>query len=95
MPQGLSVLLPRAISSEPVSREGFVVFILKDNTIYLGKRSVSFDELKRFFSIRKDENKNFQVLIKADKEADIGVLVKVWDLFRESGAFQVNIATNG
>lgn len=92
MPAGLTVALPRVISSESVSQKGPVVSILKDNTIYLNSRKISLKELKDFLASGK--NQRFQALIKADKEARIGVLVGVWNLFRESGASRVSIATN-
>lgn len=92
MPAGLTVALPRVISSESVSQKGPVVSILKDNTIYLNSRKISLKELKDFLASGK--NQRFQALIKADKEARIGVLVDVWNLFRESGASRVSIATN-
>lgn len=92
MPAGLTVALPRVITSEPVSQKGPVVSILKDNTIYLDSRKISLSELKDFLASR--QNQKFQVLIKADKEARIGVLVDVWNLFREIGASKVSIATN-
>ena len=91
MSPGLSVFLPRAISSEPVSREDFIVSILNDNTIYLDSRRVSWDELERF--LRSQRSKAHQVLIKADQRSSVGVLVRVWDLFRKSGALKVNLAT--
>ena len=89
----MSVFLPRVISSEPVTEQGFIITILRDNTVYLGKRQVTIDELRDFFHFQ--QKKRYQVLIKADQAANVGILVGVWDLLRESGAFKVSIATNG
>lgn len=91
-PSGLTVALPYAISSEPVSQDGFVISILKDNALYLGSRAVTFDELKRFVSAR--QGRDFKVLIKADRQADIGTLISIWDLLRQAGSAKVYIATN-
>lgn len=88
---GLSVLLPKAVSSEPVNEEGWSVTILADQTIYLDEKRVTLQELERFIAARK---RGDQVLIKADKSAAVGTLVKVWDLFRKSGFSKVYIATN-
>lgn len=92
-PCGFTVVLPRAISSEPISATGCVVSILKDNSLYIGNREVTLDELK--YSMGREKKAVLNVLIKADQHADIGTLVKVWDLLRKMGAGRVSIATNG
>jgi biopolymer transport protein ExbD len=90
-PAGLPIALPRVVSSEAVSSDGAVIFVLKDNAIYFDSKKISFEELKRLLTARK---KGSQVLIKADQAASVGTLVRVWDLLREAGISQVNIATN-
>lgn len=90
---GFSVFLPRAISSEPVSTGGYVISILKSNKLYFGGKEISLDELRCF--LRGQAKMVSSVLIKADQRANIATLVKVWDVFRESGVDQINIATNG
>lgn len=92
-PCGFTVVLPQAISSEPISAAGCVVSILKDNSLYIGNQEVTLDELK--YSIAGEKKAVLNVLIKADQRADIGTLVKVWDLLRKMGAGRVSIATNG
>ena len=89
---GMTILLPRSITSEPVSEKGLVISILKDHTIYLGSQRMSLAELKHFFLSQKTDG--HQVLIKADQDVPVGVLVRVWDLLRQTGAPRVNIATN-
>ncbi len=89
---GLSVELSRAIVSEPVTKNDFIVSILSDNALYLDSKRVSPDELAGFLRFRK--RGNFKVLIKVDQKASVGVLVRVWDIARESGASQVHIAAN-
>ena len=89
-PAGLSVALPRVFSSEVVSSDGAVILILKDNTVYFESKSVSFEELKHLLAAPKKGH----VLIKADGAASVGILVRVWDLLREAGVPEVNIATN-
>ena len=90
-PAGLSVALPRIFSSEVVSSDGAVILILKDNTVYFESKAVSFEELKHLLTASK---KKGHVLIKADGAASVGILVRVWDLLREAGVPEVNIATN-
>ena len=91
-PTGLSVVLPRAITSEPLSHKDITVSILKDDTIYLDSKNVSQQELVRF--VKASQDKMQQVLIKVDRMASVGALVNVWDIFRQAGVYKVNIATN-
>lgn len=91
-PCGFSVELARAISCEPVSGNDCVISISKNSSFYLNGRKVALDELKNFVVAKKSAFSN--ILIKADQNANVGALVKVWDLFRDAGAEKINIATN-
>ena len=89
---GLSVELARAIVSEPVAKNDFIVSILSNNALYLDSKRITPDELTGFFRSRK--RGSFKVLIKVDQRASVGILVRVWDILRESGASSVYIAAN-
>lgn len=89
---GLHVDLPRVITSEPISRKGFIVSILSDDSFLLEGRRISDRELNRFLAAQ--QNRDFQVFIKADRRARVATLVRIWDLCREYGASTVSIATH-
>ena len=91
-PTGLSVVLPQAITSEPLSHKDITVIILKNDMIYLDSKNVSGQELAHF--VKASQDKMQQVLIKVDRRASVGALVRVWDVFRQAGILKVNIATN-
>jgi len=91
-PTGLSVVLPRAITSEPLSHKDITVILLKNDMIYLDSKNVSQQDLARF--VKASQDKMRQVLIKVDRRASVGALVRVWDIFRSAGVLKVNIATN-
>ncbi|MFH1692071.1 MAG: biopolymer transporter ExbD [Candidatus Omnitrophota bacterium] len=91
-PCGFSVELARAISCEPISGKDCVVSILRDNSFYLNDQKVTLEELMHFVVARKNAFSN--TLIKADQNANVGALIKVWDLFRDAGAEKINIVTN-
>jgi len=106
-PSGLSLSLPRGVTSEPLSGKGLIITLLKDDSIYLGDRKTSILELKKILasSLRASlikgsalspskEDARFSVLIKADTSASVGVLVRIWDMFKEAGVAKVYIATN-
>ncbi len=89
---GIQVNLPKAVTSEVVQERNLVVLVTAENLVYLDERLITFDELRHQLAgvIRE----NLPVLIKADRGASLGRVVEVWDLCREAGIAQINIATN-
>ena len=92
MQPGIKVNLPKAVTSEIVKSENIGIMITSENVVYLNGRVVNMQELKAVLKIagKKDQT----ILIKADKHASLGRIVEVWDLARDMGVTQVNIATN-
>lgn len=89
---GIKVHLPKAITGEMLSKNVTVITITQGNKIFLDNKRVDFKNLKdELKEITKD--KENALLIKADAGAFLGHVVKVWDLCRELGISQVNIAT--
>ena len=88
---GIRVNLPRAVTSEVLHRELLVITITEDNKVYINERPISGEELlSRITVASRDEQ---PLLIKADKEADLGKVIEVWDLCRKVEVKQINIAT--
>lgn len=92
MQPGIKVNLPKAITSEVVKEENIVIIISSEDVIYLNDNVFTTKELKSFLS--KKDTSSKPILIKADKRASLGKVVEVWDLCRDLGISQVNIATN-
>lgn len=92
MQPGIKVNLPKAVTSEIVKSENIDIMITSENVVYLNGRVVNMQELKAVLKMagKKDQT----ILIKADKHASLGRIVEVWDLARDMGVTQVNIATN-
>ena len=88
---GIRVNLPRAVTSEVLHRELLVITITEDNRVYINERPISGEELlSRITIASRDEQ---PLLIKADKKADLGKVIEVWDLCRKVQVKQINIAT--
>lgn len=89
---GIKVRLPRALTSEVIGSENLVITVTAQDLIFLNEKPVQIgalvDELK---SAARD---GANVLIRADIGTSIGRVVELWDLCRELGIPQVNIATN-
>ena len=88
---GIRVNLPKAVTSEVLHRELLVVVVTGDNEVYINERPVDSEELSSRISLASREDQ--PLLIKADKEANLGKVIEIWDLCRQVEVKQVNIAT--
>jgi biopolymer transport protein ExbD len=92
MQPGIKVNLPKAITSEVVKYENTEITISSENVIYLNAKVITLQELK---TLLKQVAKAKQgILIKADRRASLGRVVEIWDMCRDLGVTQINIATN-
>jgi len=92
MQPGIKVNLPKAVTSEVVKYENIEVVVSGENVIYLNGKVLTLQELKELLKqIAKRQN---PILIKADKRASLGRVVEIWDMCRDLGISQINIATN-
>lgn len=89
---GISVNLPKAVTSEVLQQENIVITIAKNNKIYMNEREISKDDLRSNLRIIAKEKGS--LLIKADSQASLGLIVEIWDMCRSEGVLQANIATN-
>ncbi|MDD5440546.1 MAG: biopolymer transporter ExbD [Candidatus Omnitrophica bacterium] len=88
---GLTVDLPRVVTSEIIPKESLEVVVAKNNTVYLNERPVTDEELISRFRIAAREGK--PVLIKADRQGAFGSVVRILDLCRQEGVRGINVAT--
>ena len=89
---GIKVSLPKAVTSEVIQQEGVAVTIAKDDRIYLNEREISHTELASTLKLLSKEKT--PLLVKADSKASLGRIVEIWDMCRNEGILQVNIATD-
>jgi len=88
---GIRVNLPKAVTSEVLHRELIVLVVTDSNDVYINERPVDAEELVSRVSLAAREGRS--LLIKADKGADLGKVIEVWDICRQVDMRQVNIAT--
>jgi biopolymer transport protein ExbD len=88
---GIRVDLPKAVTSEVLHKGLLVVIVDEKNRIYINEKNVGKDEM---VNIIVDAAQGEQsLLIKADKNADLGTIIEVWDVCRQADVNQINIAT--
>src|SRR3989338_4865586 len=89
---GIKVSLPKAITSEVLSGENIVINITGQDLLFLNDQPITINDLIGELKGAAAENKS--LLLKADTGASLGRVVEIWDLCREYGVSQINIATN-
>lgn len=92
MQPGIKINLPKAVTSEVVKYENLELIVSSENITYLNGKVITITELKNL--LIQAGKRGQSVLIKADKRASLGRVVEIWDLCRDLGVAQVNIATN-
>ena len=89
---GIKVNLPKAVTSEALHEKSLVILITNLDVIYLNDRAITTKELNSRLRIAAKEKK--PLLIKADRRASMGKIVEIWDMCRDTGISQINIATS-
>jgi biopolymer transport protein ExbD len=89
---GIKVSLPKAVTSEVIQQENAVIVITREDKVFLNDREISQDELMSDLKLMSRERT--PLLIKADSGASLGRIVEIWDMCRNEGVSQVNIATS-
>lgn len=92
MQAGIRVNLPKTVTSEVIKNENIELAISTENIIYMNGKVINVHELKAI--LKQTVKAKGSILIKADKRASLGRIVEVWDLCRDLGITQINIATN-
>ncbi len=90
---GVQVRLPKSESSEVVTDNQFIVTITKTNEIYFGGEKISLGELAKKIITYNEQQREKNLVIKADKEIPIEILIKVIDIAKSTGINKFTIAT--
>ena len=89
---GIKVNLPKAVTSEAIHEKSLVILVTNSDLVYLNERAITTEELNSRLRIAAKEKK--PLLIKADRHASMGKIVEIWDMCRDAGISQINIATS-
>lgn len=89
---GIKVSLPKAITSEVLNTQNIILTVTGQDLLFLNEKPVTVPELVSTLKEAAQDDKS--LLLKADTGASLGRVVEIWDLCREIGIPQINIATN-
>ncbi len=89
----IKITLPESKTATAETRDVITISITEENTVYIMNMQVKIEDIKREITkIVKNRDADF-IQIKADKSADVGVLVSVIDGVRLAGIRNYSIIT--
>ena len=90
---GIKITLPTALTAKvQPTKEDIVIFISRDNKLYLNKQELSVEDLPDGLKGVVESSKNKSVIIKADETIDLGLAVQVMDIAKKAGATGLIVA---
>ncbi|MFH1640962.1 MAG: biopolymer transporter ExbD [Candidatus Omnitrophota bacterium] len=89
---GIRIDLPKAVTSEVVRFENVEIMVTGENILYLNGKVITTAELREL--LKQAARRDQAILIKSDRRASLGRVVEIWDMARDLGVHQINIATN-
>ena len=90
---GIKLELPVAESSVLVEQKEFTLFVNKNGSIFLNDSEVNLVDLEQRIKEVLPEMKDGSLILKADKEVNYGLVVKVMDGVKKSGVKKLVIGT--
>ena len=93
MQPGIKITLPTALTAKLQQEENIIIYISKDNNLYLNEKPVTLDNLLDKLRIKIGKLESKTVIIKADEKIDLGLAVKVMDIARQAEAEGLVIST--
>lgn len=86
---GVNVKLPKALMPEEVDTRSLTVVVSSEDIIYIDGKPQTVKEVEDLIKSKKYSS----IFIKADRDASLGVVVKIWDACKRFGIEKIGIAT--
>lgn len=91
---GIELKLPDAESSQTHTAQKVIIYVDKDETIFLNDEQVNLEILVGYVQAKLAEQKDKSVVLRADTEVDHGVIINIMDLLRKKGIYKIIISTD-
>lgn len=90
---GIKLELPFAESAVVVEQKDYVLFVNKQDKMFLNDKEVNLEELEGKIKAALPEMKDAALVLKADQDVTHGFVVKVMDIAKRSGVRKLIIGT--
>ncbi len=91
-PNSIIVKLPKAFTSDIIKKQNIVIVITSEDVIYFNDKITTIGELRH--TLGKAVDPEHSIFIKVDRRARVSRIVDIWNLCRELGLENINMATN-
>ncbi len=91
---GMRVKVPDAKNSKKLAQDKMVVYVDKDNLVYLNDKKVEKLDLRNEVKYKVDNGAAPHITVKADKEVNYGEIISVIDICKEAGIQDISFSTN-
>lgn len=91
----IPVKLPQAKNAATDTTTTFAVTMKADGSIYLGDAQTDAEALALQAGLEQKKNKNFAVVIRAEKALEYGEVIKLVDKLKGAGVARFGLATDG
>ena len=93
MQGGVDVRLPRAAARPLEAREGLVVSVDRRGRIFIDQAPFAWADFRATFGAIVARRRPSAVYVRADREADYGIVVRVLAVIRQAGVENVGLVT--
>lgn len=93
---GIKLNLPQSSTAEGTSMQGITITVDKNGLIFFNDKEVLINELSTeliSFDTKDVPKTEFPISLEADENVTNGVIVKLFDVIRESGFSAINLRT--
>ena len=90
---GIKLELPEADSAIVVEQKEFTLYVDKSGKVFLNDNEIAVEELEEKIKKALPEIEGGAVILKADQEVSHGLVVRLMDIVKKSGAKKLVIGT--
>lgn len=90
----IPIKLPTATNTSLEVKSTFSVTMKEDGSLWLEDKKIDLSNLLMQAKIEKNNNPNFAIIIRADKNIDYGKVVKLLDQIKGAGITRFGLATD-
>lgn len=90
---GINIALPQAAFTGGARFDSMVLTITRGDWFYFNDERLNLSRLPAALKAAAEERPGFPLIIEADENVSLGILVAAWDTARAAGVGEVSIAT--
>lgn len=90
---GIEIELPKAESSESFTTQKVILYIDKNNNLFLNDQLISISSVVEEIKKLGELSESSSIVLKADTDVDHGKIIQIMDILRNSKIYKIVIST--